>query len=93
MEFRLFGRFNVRMAIPPSFIDDNPDFRYDFALKSLPVGSYELMDQDTYIAEIQDGVYDADISMANMFGVDDEVFRILVIWISEEGFKHVHPIR
>ena len=76
-----------------SYIDDNPDYRYDIAQKSLPVGSYELMDQDKYIAEFQDGVYDGEISMANMFGVEDEVFRILVIWVSDEGFKHVHPIR
>ena len=76
-----------------SHIDVNPDYRCDIAQKSLPVGSYELMDQDRYIAEIQDGVYDADISMANMFGVEDEVFRILVIWVRDEGFKHVHPIR
>lgn len=76
-----------------SYIDDNPDFRYDFALKSLPVRSCELMNRDKYIAEIRDGVHGGDMSMVNMFGVDDEVFRILVIWISEEGFKHVHPIR
>ena len=76
-----------------SYIDDNPDFRYDIAQKSLPVRSYELMNQDRYIAEIQNGVHDGDMSMVNMFGVEDDVFRMLVMWISEEGFLHVHPIR
>jgi len=73
-----------------SYTDDSYDYRIDTDPNSLEVASYELMDQDRYIEEIQDGKYYGDETIANTFGYDDNVFRFLVIWISEDAFEHVH---